>query len=306
LAAGVLGGMLVVSAALYDEWQALHRVEVALRRRTGVRPDGLPRVSADEEAAPALSWTRWVRVQPDRAMSWVLIAVAAICLVAGIRSVANELLPPAQLSYLVSGGVGGLYLLALGAATLLSADLRDLDSKLDRLDHLLASRQPVNVRRIPGQAASTDGARQRAAVSQRTVSPRGWFLPPVAILVVAAGVIGLGWWRAADALAVERALDGLVIGVVGLGIAVAVLAIQGAGHRRAVVRGMSALDDELVAAHWVEIPRQGGAVDLWTAPGLHRYHRPSCPALLKAGSERRAVTPTESGLEPCLLCEAGE
>jgi hypothetical protein len=48
--------------------------------------------------------------------------------------------PADQLPYIISGGVGGIFLLGLGAMMWLSADLRDEWRKLDRIDENLARR----------------------------------------------------------------------------------------------------------------------------------------------------------------------
>ena len=74
------------------------------------------------------------------------VVAGAIALVLGWCGVADETLTAQQLPYLVSGGIGGLFLLGLGATLLLSADLRDDWRKLDRIEEELAlgrvSRRP--------------------------------------------------------------------------------------------------------------------------------------------------------------------
>ena len=67
----------------------------------------------------------YLRHQWDRVAAWACIGVGAIVLLAGWFGVSREVLPAAQLPYIVSGGLGGIFLLGLGAVLLLSADLRD-------------------------------------------------------------------------------------------------------------------------------------------------------------------------------------
>ena len=47
----------------------------------------------------------------------------------------------AQLPYIISGGIGGIFLLGVGATLWLSADLRDEWRKLDCIEEALRERQ---------------------------------------------------------------------------------------------------------------------------------------------------------------------
>jgi hypothetical protein len=67
----------------------------------------------------------YLRHQWDRVGAWVCIVVGALLLLLGWLGVSREVLPAAQLPYVVSGGLGGVFLLGLGAVLWLSADLRD-------------------------------------------------------------------------------------------------------------------------------------------------------------------------------------
>jgi hypothetical protein len=72
--------------------------------------------------------TKWLRLQWDRALAWVLVGAGAIALI-------------------ISGGMGGIFLLGVGATLWLSADLRDEWRKLDRIEEALQQREalPVHV-----------------------------------------------------------------------------------------------------------------------------------------------------------------
>jgi hypothetical protein len=76
----------------------------------------------------------WLRVNADRATAWLLVGLGALALLLGWAGVSGTGLPGAQLPYIISGGVGGIFLLGLGAVLWLSADLRDEWIKLDRLE----------------------------------------------------------------------------------------------------------------------------------------------------------------------------
>jgi hypothetical protein len=80
----------------------------------------------------------WLRLHWDRAGAWACVAAGAIALIVGWVGVSGSGYPAAQLPYIISGGVGGVFLLGLGAMLWISADLRDewvkLDDMGDRLD----------------------------------------------------------------------------------------------------------------------------------------------------------------------------
>lgn len=78
----------------------------------------------------------------DRALGWLLIGLGALFLVLGYFGVRGTAYVVEQLPYVISGGLGGLFLLGIGAVLLLSADLRDQwRALLDIKDEIAASRQ---------------------------------------------------------------------------------------------------------------------------------------------------------------------
>ncbi len=82
---------------------------------------------------------RVLKSQWDRAAALVLTLAGVICVVAGYARVAESTLLAEQTRYIVSGGIGGIFLLGLGATVWISADLRDEWRKLDRIERALAS-----------------------------------------------------------------------------------------------------------------------------------------------------------------------
>jgi peptidoglycan/LPS O-acetylase OafA/YrhL len=75
-------------------------------------------------------------VQWDRVGGLALVLVGLGVLIAGCAGVSNTTETVDQMSYLISGGVLGLFLLGIGATLWLSADLRD---EWRKMDHLQAS-----------------------------------------------------------------------------------------------------------------------------------------------------------------------
>lgn len=79
-----------------------------------------------------------LKSQWDRTAAIVLTIAGVISLIAGYLQVADSTILAEQTRFIVSGGIGGLFLLGLGATLWISADLRDEWRKLDRIERALA------------------------------------------------------------------------------------------------------------------------------------------------------------------------
>ena len=77
---------------------------------------------------------RWLTTQWDRAAAVAAVLVGALALALGWWGMSDSAFPAAQLPYLVSGGMVGLFAVGIGATLWLSADLRDEWRKLDRIE----------------------------------------------------------------------------------------------------------------------------------------------------------------------------
>jgi hypothetical protein len=77
---------------------------------------------------------KWAQTQWDRVFAWVLVGAGALAIVLGWNGISSEPLTAQQIPYLISGGIGGLFLLGLGAMLWLSADLRDEWRRLDAIE----------------------------------------------------------------------------------------------------------------------------------------------------------------------------
>lgn len=93
--------------------------------------------------------TKWLRLQWDRSLAWLLVAAGAVALIIGWVGVSGTAYSAEQLPYIISGGIGGIFLLGVGATLWLSADLRDEWRKLDRIEEALQQR---DVSPIPAEA----------------------------------------------------------------------------------------------------------------------------------------------------------
>jgi hypothetical protein len=111
---------------------------------------------------------QWARGQWDRVAAWIAIGVGALALMLGWLGVRSEALTQKQIPYIVSGGLGGLLLVGVGAMLWLSADLRDEWRKLDAIERELARHQAEAVDdpfvRTKGSAPqSSDGIANRSS-----------------------------------------------------------------------------------------------------------------------------------------------
>lgn len=79
----------------------------------------------------------WLKANWDRALAVALVALGGLALLLGWLGIDDALYPGQQIPYVLSGGIGGLFAVALGAVLWLSADLRDEWRKLDDIDQKL-------------------------------------------------------------------------------------------------------------------------------------------------------------------------
>jgi hypothetical protein len=86
----------------------------------------------------------WLRAEWDRILGFSLVVLGAVMVFAGYQGVSGSPFVADQLSYLMSGGIIGLFLLGTGATFILLADLHDEWRKLDRVE--------MQLRRAAGSA----------------------------------------------------------------------------------------------------------------------------------------------------------
>lgn len=86
----------------------------------------------------------WVRAQWDRVLATTLFVAGGVALVVGWVGVSRQALTALQVPYVISGGIGGIFLLGVGAVFWLSADLRDEWRKLDEVAAALGAEERVS------------------------------------------------------------------------------------------------------------------------------------------------------------------
>jgi len=235
----------------------------------------------------------WVRAQWDRTGGFALLAGGAVLLLSGWVGVSGTSDRAGQLSYLVSGGLGGLFCLAAGATLLLFADLDDECRKLDELSGLLDQ-----------HGDPSDGVR------------RGGGAVVLVAGLAAALLLAIGWFWASGADDQRGAIPGLLVAIAAL---LAADLVEGSSIWRAsrslTSRKVTLLD--AVSARCLVADLRSGPIGpaptpapapadgtVLTVDGLRRYHRPGCPTM--AGVDATAVPRdrVSPDLLPCRLCEA--
>ena len=121
-----------------------------------------------------------VKANADRSVALVLVVAGALALLLGWIGVSGVALAPEQIPYLISGGLGGIFLAALGATLWISADLQDewrrldvLQETLEELLHQQGAQQTVTLsEEIPAAAsvATPPGTRSRVRGVSKTLA----------------------------------------------------------------------------------------------------------------------------------------
>ncbi len=127
----------------------------------------------DDEPDPRLLW-RWVKAAVRPHVGWILIGLGALVMLFGYLGVSREALPAKQLPYLVSGGIGGVFLAVLGAYFLGTQEMRNDSGRLDRLERMVAELH-LALLRPPGAAepasATADATTQNGSHGVWAPSP---------------------------------------------------------------------------------------------------------------------------------------
>lgn len=78
-----------------------------------------------------------IKSQWDRTTAVAAAVAGVVVLVLGWLGVSGTAYPAEQLPYIISGGIGGLFLLGVSSMLWLSADLHDEWRKLDRIEQAI-------------------------------------------------------------------------------------------------------------------------------------------------------------------------
>jgi hypothetical protein len=224
----------------------------------------------------------WARAQNDRAVGFSLLILAGLFIIVTYTKVSGTKNVSDGLSYVASGGVGGLFLLGCAATLLISADLRDGWRHLDLFESLVAN-----------PTSSTNSV----LVSTRLIG--------AAVVGSGLGMIAVfaGWLWASSTHDADTAMGGLARAAAGT----VVTAASAGGFlvclRRRVETSKRELRSKLRAATGGRLA-PADAAGVVVVEGLSRYHLPDCPALTGLDVRRRPIRQIPSELTPCGLCHA--
>jgi hypothetical protein len=107
---------------------------------------------------------QWLRLGWDRVAAWVCVLAGAVALVLGWAGVSDKLYMAEQIPYVISAGLGGMFLLGLGGILWLSADLRDEWTQLDRLEELIAEQLEMSRQSAPVAQVGTPNSQRPGLV----------------------------------------------------------------------------------------------------------------------------------------------
>jgi hypothetical protein len=223
----------------------------------------------------------------DRLTAWTLIGTGFVCIGIARAQLAAARFTIDQIAYFTSGFGSGFFLLILGLALLISADLQDEKFKVDRLHERVA----------PGKSSEDS-----AALRPGRHPLRG---PAILIgLAGAAALVTLGWWRASSGASVDEALAGPLFATAGLLLSAGAVCValrresRQLGQWRRVLLEPFEEDDRATTAAAIATDHDGE----WTLPGARRSHRRACQALAFPDAQPVWLPPGAESLEPCLLC----
>ena len=137
-------------------------------------PKGEP--EANGAARPLIAITPEVMARlrdPRVTVGWLLIAVGAVAVFLGYWGVSSSLDTGKQLPYLVSGGIGGVFLLGLGTSLLFSSDLADARGQIRELRGMIEELESRLVGVVADDALVVEADAAATASSRRSTSSAG-------------------------------------------------------------------------------------------------------------------------------------
>ena len=220
----------------------------------------------------------------DWAVGFALMGLGAVLLAVASVQVSGSRYVSDQLSLLVSGGFGGLLLLAAGSGLVITAGLSDEWRKLDRVADAM-----------PWPDVPEPSAAQ--------VVRRGRLLAGAGILVAVVFLV-VAWVQASGEADPGPGMEAVGLGVIGLVIGGVMTAVATLGLKRRLQVRKSRLfapwvKDEEVKT--IEIPSASEGRVL-VAAELTRYHARGCPAVKGVVTREVDLADLPPALEPCDLC----
>jgi len=112
----------------------------------------------------------FLRDNLDRVLGVGLALAGVLAIIIGWFGVSGTGLAPAQIPYVISGGIGGIALIALGCTAWISADLQDEWRRLDAIEQRLQGVDPAPASQEAPEAEATSTNGGKPARRSRTRS----------------------------------------------------------------------------------------------------------------------------------------
>ena len=114
------------------------------------------RVTDDDLPDRDLFW-RWVWKSVRPVLGWVFVGIGLLAILIGWIGISGQAVVAKQLPYLISGGIGGMALVGIGAVFLATEDIRRDSGRLDRLEAMAYELHAVLLARTDAPEISPNG-----------------------------------------------------------------------------------------------------------------------------------------------------
>ena len=138
----------------------------------------MPADERTDEPDPRVLW-RWIGDALRPWVGWILIGAGALCMLMGYLGVSREAIPAKQIPYLVSGGIGGIFLAVVGAYFLGTQEMRNDSGRLDRLERMVEDLHQALLTRADAPQSSNGSAAATAETPSRLLPARSSPCPGV-------------------------------------------------------------------------------------------------------------------------------
>ncbi len=137
----------------------------------------MPAAERTDEPDPRVVW-KWIGDAVRPGIGWILIGAAALFMLIGYFGVSRESIPAKQIPYLVSGGIGGIFLAVLGAYFLGTQELRNDSGRLDRLERMVEDLHHALLTRADAPQLSNGSAAALSPIATSSASARKVVMVP--------------------------------------------------------------------------------------------------------------------------------
>ncbi len=275
-----------------------------------------------------------LKSQWDRIAAVACVLLGLGLLIHGYHGIANSPYVAEQLAYLISGGLGGMFALGVGATLYVSADLHDEWRKLERIEEAIlrldpsagrgdddldaqfaevvapVARERARRRSAPAAANSSAHVALRSADTRAAVMPREMLeslrVGAVALTLALLALV-LAWWRSAEVAEVGPAFTATAFATLVLSVGGIVTILGVVGNRRRLMRRRMVLLHAFVIRDRRETAPQVTSETrmperLLVIPEGRFAHVAGCAMLGTESTSAVSSAALPEGILPCALC----